>query len=95
MYTSVRRYEGCPNAKELAQKVSEGFLPIVSQVPGFISYLVVDSGGGVVSSISTFLNQAAAEESNKRAADWVRQTIAHLLPNPPQITAGEVTVYKK
>lgn len=95
MYISVRRYEGCTDAKELARKVNEGFVPIVSQVPGFISYLVVDAGGGVVSSISIFLNQAAAEESNKRAADWVRQNIAHLLPNPPQITAGEVTVYKK
>ena len=95
MYVSVRRYEGVTNAKELAQKVSEGFVPLISQVPGFIAYLVVDSGGGVATAISVFLNQAAAEESNKRAADWVRQSIAHILPKPPQVTAGDVVVYKK
>jgi hypothetical protein len=48
-----------------------------------------------MSAISVFLNKADAEESNKRTADWVRQNIASLLPNPPQITAGEVVVHKK
>jgi len=45
-------------------------------------------------STSVFEDQAGAEESNRRAADWVRQNIAPLLPSPPQITAGEVVAHK-
>jgi len=28
------------------------------------------------------------------AAEWVRQNLAALLPNPPQITAGEVEAHE-
>jgi hypothetical protein len=45
-------------------------------------------------STSVFEDQSGAEESNRRAADYVRQNLAQLLPNPPQITAGEVVAHK-
>jgi hypothetical protein len=45
-------------------------------------------------STSVFQDQSGAEESNRRAADYVRQNLAPLLPKPPQITAGEVVAYK-
>jgi hypothetical protein len=51
-------------------------------------------GGGVMISTSVFQDQSGAEESNKRAADYVRQNLAPLLPKPPQITAGKVVAYK-
>jgi len=38
-------------------------------------------------------DRAGVEESNRQAADWVRQNMAPLLPNPPQITAGEVVAH--
>jgi hypothetical protein len=79
---------------ELMRRVEEGFLPIVSEAPGFIAYYAVDAGEGVVASINIFEDQAGAEESDKRAADWVRADVASLLPNPPQTTAGEITVHK-
>jgi hypothetical protein len=95
MYALIRRYEGIPNVKEAAHKVSHGFVPLISQHPGFISFIVVDSGGGVLTSITVFLSQADAEESTAKTADWMRQNLAPLLPNPPQITTGEVLAYKK
>ena len=94
MYATVRRYEGVTDPREAARRVKEGFVPLISQVPGFLAYYWVDAGGNVMVSTSIFENQAGAEESNRRAADWVRQNIAALLPNPPQITAGEVVVQK-
>jgi hypothetical protein len=74
--------------------VNEGFVPLISQVPGFLAYYWVDAGGSVMVSTSIFEDQAGAEESNRRAADYVRENLAVLLPNPPQITAGEVVVHK-
>ncbi|MEV0986520.1 MULTISPECIES: hypothetical protein [Streptomyces] len=41
-------------------------------------------------STSVFEDQAGAEESIRRAAEFVRDRLASLLPEPPQVTAGEV-----
>ena len=94
MYATVSRYEGVTNPSEAARRVNEGFVPLISQVPGFVAYYWVDAGGGVMISTSVFQDQASAEESNRRAADYVRQNLVSVLPNPPQITAGEVVAYK-
>lgn len=94
MYATVRRYEGVTDPREAGRRVNEGFVPLVSQIPGFVAYYWVDAGGGVMVSTSVFEDQTGAKESNRRAADWVRQNLAPLLPNPPQITAGEVVAEK-
>jgi hypothetical protein len=46
-------------------------------------------------STSVFESQAGAEESNRRAADWVGKNIKPLLPNSPLITAGNVVASKR
>ena len=94
MYATVQRYEGVINPSEAAREVNEGFVPLISQIPGFVAYYWVDAGGGAMISTSVFQDQASAEESNRRAADYVRQNLVSVLPNPPQITAGEVVAYK-
>lgn len=73
MYATVRRYEGVTDPTEAARHVNEGFLPIISQVPGFVAYYWVDAGDGVMVSTSVFEDQTGAEESNRRAADYVRE----------------------
>ena len=94
MYAAVRRYEGVTNPGEAARRVNAGFVPLISQIPGFVAYYWVDAGAGVMISTSVFQDKARAEESNRKAADWVRENLAALLPKPPQITAGEVVAYK-
>jgi len=94
MYATVRRYEGVTDPSEAGRRVNEGFVPLISQIPRFVAYYWVDVGGGVMISTSVFEDKASAEESNRRAAEWVRQNLAPLFPNPPQITAGEVVAYK-
>ena len=93
MYAAVRRYEGVTDPKEVAQHVEE-FLPIISEMPGFVAYYWVDAGEGVVVTTSVFEHKEAEEQSNWRAGDFVAEHIASLVPNPPQITAGEVVAHK-
>ncbi|HTD19230.1 MAG TPA: antibiotic biosynthesis monooxygenase [Ktedonobacteraceae bacterium] len=89
MYVSVRKYQAAPaSAEEAGRRVEEGFVPIISQVPGFVAYYFLNTGYDVVLSVSVFRDQAGADESNSRAAIWVKQNLASLLPNPPEITAG-------
>jgi hypothetical protein len=94
MYVTVRRYEGVPNPTEAGRQVKESFLPVISEIPGFVAYYWVDAGGGVMISSSIFRDKAGAEESNRRAGEWIKQNRASLLPNPPQVTEGEVVAHK-
>lgn len=90
MYATVRRYDGVTDVREAIRRVNEGFIQIVSEIPGFVAYYWVDAGGGVMISTSVFQDRASAEQSNARASDYVRENLAAVLPNRPQITAGEV-----
>src|SRR5215510_1420015 len=95
MYATVRRYEGVTNPREAGRRVNEGFVPIISQLPGFVAYYWVDAGGGVMISTSIFQDEVSEEESNRKAAEWLAQNnMGSLLPNPPTITAGKVVAYK-
>jgi len=95
MYATVRRYEGIRNPDELAKRVREGFVPLISEHRGFVAYYWVDdSEEGVMFSTSVFEDQADEEDSNRLAADFVKENLADLLPNPPMITAGHVVANK-
>ena len=93
LYTSVRRYEGVTDPAEAGRQVASGFMPLISDLPGFVAYYWVDAGNGVMVSTSVFRDQASAEQSNIAARDWVAENLAPLLPNPPQITAGPVVAH--
>ncbi|MEU3305223.1 hypothetical protein ABZ729_36225 [Streptomyces sp. NPDC006678] len=90
MYGVVRRYEGVTDPAEAGRRVNEGFVPVLRQVSGFVAYYWVDAGDGVMVSTGVFEDQAGAEESTRRAADFVRANLASLLPNAPQVAAGQV-----
>ena len=94
MYVTVRRYEGVTDSQKVAQVAKEGFVPIISEMPGFVAYYLVDAGDGVIVSTSIFEHKEAEEESNWRAGQFAAQHLAPLLPNPPQITAGELVAHK-
>jgi hypothetical protein len=82
------------DVSEAGRLVDEGFIPIISEIPGFVAYYWVDAGEGVMISTSVFEHKEAEEQSNWRAGDFVARYMAPLLPNPPQITAGELVAHK-
>ena len=94
MYVAVRRYEGVTDPQKVAKLGEEGFVPIISELPGFVAHYLVDAGDGVMVVISVFEHKDAEEESNFLAGEFVAEHLASMVPNPPQITAGEVAAYK-
>jgi hypothetical protein len=94
MYVAVRRFEGVSDPQKVAKVAQEGFVPIISQMPGFVAYYSVDAGDGVVVSTSVFEHKDAEEQSTFVAGEFVAEHLAPLLPNAPQVTAGEVEAYK-
>jgi hypothetical protein len=94
MYVAVRRYEGVTDSQKVAQLVEEDYVPIISEMPGFVAYYCVDAGDGVMVSTSVFEHKAAEEQSTFRAGEFVAEDLGLLSPNPPQVTAGEVVANK-
>lgn len=90
MYAVVRRYEGVTDPAEAGRRVDEEFVALLRRVPGFVAYYWIDAGDGTMVSTSVFDDRAGAEESVRQAADFVADKLASLLPNPPQVSAGQV-----
>lgn len=93
MYAVVRRYEGVTDPAEAGRQVDEGFVQLLREVRGFVAYYWVDAGDGVMVSTSVFQDRAGADESTDRAGDFVRDRLAALLPQPPQVASGEVVAH--
>jgi hypothetical protein len=97
MFATIQRYESIDKARadELVKKADETLVPSLSDLPGFSGYYLIDTGNGVMSSISVFDTPEHAEESTRVASNWVRdQKLETALPNAPKITTGEVVVQK-
>ncbi len=94
MYVAVRRYEGVTYPQRVAQVAQEDFVPIISELPGFVAHYLVDAGDGVMVGISVFEHKEAEEQSTFLAGEFVAEHLLPLLPDRPQITAGEVVNYK-
>ncbi len=89
MHTVIRRYQGVQDSAEVARRAVEEFAPLISDQPGFQGYWAVDAGDGVLATITAFESEEAAAASTAAAASWVQENMANLVPNAPQVTAGE------
>ena len=94
MYAVIRRYQVDPQAAdEITRRVQEGFVPLIRHVPGFVEYYWLDGGDGTMASLTVYEDRAGEEESVRLAAEFVREHLAGLIPNPPEVTAGEIRIH--
>ena len=94
MFAVIRRYNTQENStQKIEQRVREGFVPIISRLPGFVSYDVVRSTDGTLLSVSVFESQQAADDSSRLASDWVHENLASLIRTAPVILSGDVIVH--
>ena len=94
-FLTIRQYQFAPGRTmaELAPLIENGFMPIMGRVPGFLDYYLVETSDGVVS-ISVFADETGAEESTRRAADFVRQNLTGFYLGPPTVTTGSIWLHE-
>ena len=92
MHAAIRQYRVAPGSvdEEMIRRINEGFLPIIQEASGFRAYYALDAGDGRFATVSVFEDRAGAEESTRMAADWIRENMASLFPEPPEVLQGEV-----
>jgi len=94
VYAAIRQGKAKSGmAEELARRIKEGAIPIISDVEGFMAYYVVYVPDDTVTAISIFKDYAGAEESNRRALEWIEQSLKPLLEGPATAMAGPVIVH--
>ncbi len=94
MYAAIRQGKAkAGTAEELATRIKEGAIPIISDVPGFMAYYVIYAPDDTVTAISIFDSYAGAEESNRRGLVWIEQNLAPLLIGSATAVAGPVIVH--
>jgi heme-degrading monooxygenase HmoA len=93
MFTTVRKYRVRQGSvDELAQRVREGFVPLVRQMRGFKGYYLVDGGPDVLITINVFDSADQALASNEKAADWVRNNVLEFTKGVPEVLVGNVLI---
>jgi hypothetical protein len=91
MYKAVRTYTLLPgSSEEFLQRVHESFVPLISQLPGFIAYNTKRIGNDQVVTISTFDTRVQAEESILFALRWVQENTLELMQGLPALTMDQM-----
>ena len=94
MFAAVRHYHFKPEDGEKIDKlVQESFVPLIKKAKGFVRYYWIDTGNGEGASLSVFKDKAGADESIHLAADFVKENLAKLLNQKPEIIEGPVKAH--
>lgn len=93
VYVVVREYRGeASDVVAQAKQRQESLKEKMRGITGLVGYYIVDTGNGGLASVSICKDQAAADESIRVAATFVRENMAQWAPNPPTIIKGEVAI---
>lgn len=91
MHASVRQYQLVPGTTdEFNRRVNEGFIPLVREAKGFVSYQGVDAGDGSWLSITVFETKEGADQSAEVAADFVEKNLQSMIQGSPTVVTGNL-----
>jgi len=96
MHAIIRSYTGVDQNRkdELTRKVNETLLPQLHELPGFVSYYLVDADNGVFTSLGLFETPEQGLESTKLVTRWIRdEKLETLIPSEPKIMSGEIVAH--
>jgi hypothetical protein len=92
MYAVVRSYsgQGASELFDLLEQREQDIKSLIGGVPGFVSYVAFRSGdGGMTMTVSE--DKSGADESSRRAAEWVKENLS-TAGDPPTITEGSTVL---
>lgn len=91
MFAVTRSYTGAAALIEAMEQRPSEVEGIMTTVPGFVSYTAVRSGDSLTT-ITVCDDQAGADETTRRAAQWVRDNLPDAKITPDTVRSGEVFI---
>ncbi len=92
MYAVVRQYTSSSDLRDIEREKGASLEEAMRSLPGFVAYYLI-SDGATVSTVTICNDQAGADASMQKAADWVKANLpANSGLSAPQVSRGEVLV---
>jgi hypothetical protein len=93
MYAVVRTYsgQGASELFDLLGQREDDVRGVMTGVQGFVSYVAVRTPDGGVA-VTACEDKAGADESSRRAAEWVRENL-DAPADPPVTTEGDTVLH--
>jgi hypothetical protein len=91
VYATVRTYSGNTALADALVANESDVKALISGIDGFKAYYLVRTADGTAS-VSVFEDEAGAAASNAAAAAFLRENVADVAGDPPQVHAGEVAI---
>ncbi len=92
MYATVRNYAGNSELVDVLVENESEVKRIIGGIAGLHAYYLIRTADGGAVSISVYAGENGAEDSNRAAAEWLRENAPEVSVNPPQVSAGEVVI---
>ena len=89
MHITIRKYK-VDSPKEVTRLVNDGFFPLIKKVAGFVAYYGIETGEDGWASMSVFETPAGSEESNRVAAEFVKNNRSCRVSLNPRPTLSRV-----
>ena len=94
MYAVIRQYQfDQSGGEEVDRNIRETLVPLLKDVPGFVTYYWLNTGAGSGASLGVFDSREGAEASVHTAANFVQQHLSGITLSKPAILEGEVQAH--
>jgi hypothetical protein len=91
MHGVIRRYRvRLGTIAQAAHYAEKGFLPILGDIPGFVSCHLLDAGNDVLTVVALFDSAEGTAAAIHASSDWFRDEWSSFRPLPPAVVSGEV-----
>jgi hypothetical protein len=95
VHVTVRKYaDKAALIGGLVPPVRDGFVPLLRRAPGFKGYCAFASEDGHAVSLTVFDGRRSAMRADDLVREWVVSSLRDLLPNPPEVLAGEALLHE-
>jgi hypothetical protein len=91
MHATVRVYAGSPELADALVERESDIKALISTIGGFEAYYLIKTADGTAS-VSVYQSQDGTDESNRVAADWIKENLPQFAGVAPQISAGDVVL---
>src|SRR5207249_8921752 len=92
MHGVIRRYRvRLGTVEQAAHYAEKGFMPIVRDIPGFVSCHLLDAGNDILTCIVLFETEQGAEAAVRASREWFRDEWSSFRPERRPLVAEPLT----
>src|SRR5438034_5736348 len=85
MHAMIRRYRvRLGTVEQAARHAERGFLPLLRQIPGFVSCQLVDAGNDILTCMALFETPDGTADAVRASREWFRDEWSSFRPVPPR-----------